>query len=91
MSDENESVDAIDDKLRAQLKRCRSMCRCGGYGFFWGSEIRGWKGSHGAHVVCIQCGRLFWFEKLWYWFMGYRSNDQIQSEFKSINGKCEDE
>jgi hypothetical protein len=77
MSDTNEA--SVQSVVR------RPVCRCGGYQFFWGSEIRGWRGKEWDQVSCIDCAGLFWFDKLWLRWYGYTSNEQIQSDFLAIN------
>lgn len=54
-------------------------CKCNGYGFFWFTEIKDWKGKLCDRVICLECGNPFWFEKLYYWYYGYKSNNQIRT------------
>lgn len=68
----------------------RPRCRCDGYGFFWGSEIRGWRGQPHDRLICRECGKPFLFEQIWHWWKGYKSNEQVQTDFRSgSSGDCE--
>lgn len=66
------------NKASVQSVVRRPQCRCNGYGFFWGSEVSGWRGKPHDRLICRDCGRPFWFERIWYWFKGYKSNEQVR-------------
>ena len=67
----NMSNDSNEASVQSIVRR--PQCRCDGYGFFWGSEILGWRGNPHDRLICRDCGRPFWFERIWYWFKGYKN------------------
>ena len=66
--------------MRYAMEIKSNECKCGGYRFFWACEISGWKGKPSERVICLDCGRPFWFERVWYWWNGYTSNKQITTD-----------
>jgi DNA-directed RNA polymerase subunit M/transcription elongation factor TFIIS len=55
----------------------RSNCECYGYGWFYGSEIDGWKGKPHQKLLCRKCYKLSFIRKMYYTYKGYLSNSQI--------------
>lgn len=52
-------------------------CKCHGFGFFFGSEIRGWRRRPSDRLTCRDCGKPSAWQRLLYWWYGYRSNDDV--------------
>jgi len=53
-------------------------CKCDGFGYFFGREIRTWKRRPLDVLECLECGRPSIFQRMWYWWYGYTSNEQVR-------------
>jgi len=54
-----------------------NQCKCHGFGYLYGSEIRGWRGRPSDNLTCRDCGKPSAWQRLLYWWRGYRSNDDV--------------
>lgn len=56
-------------------------CKCGNYGYLYGSEIDRWTGPPFERLECLWCGRPTLWQRVLYWWYGYT----VKSKLKDWN------